>query len=149
MAKIRQLNKEKKSCIQQLAQEGMSHADIATIYSIDQTKIWRVVKQGIPLSPKKRSTYSRPRLTSRSTYLRMVVMVKEKPSITSQDLQNSIPTLTDVSKRTIHQTFSWTEFACMEAIKEAIGHTEDAKKASGVLQEASRFYREAVVIGDV
>ena len=104
MAKIRQLNKEKKSCIQQLAQEGMSHADIATIYSVDQTTIWRVVKQGIPLLPKKRS--GRPRITSRRTDLQMVVMVKKKPSITSQDLQNRIPTLADVSKRTIRRRLS-------------------------------------------
>ena len=49
MAKIRQLNKEEKACMQRLTHKGMSHADIATIYSIDQTKIWRVVKQGPPL----------------------------------------------------------------------------------------------------
>lgn len=104
MAKIRQLSKEEKACIQRLAKSGMSHADIATIYMVERTTIWRVVKQVIPLSPKKRS--GRPRVTSQRTDLRMVTMVKMNPSITSGDLQNSIPTLSNVSKRTIRHRLS-------------------------------------------
>ena len=91
MAKFRTLTKEEKKCIQRLARTGMSHADIAAIYSVQRTTIWRVVKQSIPLSPKKKS--GRPRVTSRRTDLRMAMVVKQMPTTTSKDLQHCIPTL--------------------------------------------------------
>nr|XP_047127833.1 uncharacterized protein LOC124808667 [Hydra vulgaris] len=47
MAKVQQLSKEEKACIQGLAKNGMSHADIATIYMVERTTIWHVVSSAL------------------------------------------------------------------------------------------------------